>query len=158
MFVCVCMCINGCYRPKSRGGIILSNLLSAGLGISRMLEASLSSLLSSFSFRLPNGSFCFTLSLSLSSALIQTVSISAWCSNFVFPHSLSLPLSLTSLRFSLVSQQSKAAFIRKWLWLWITYWPVMKGFKRGGEEKQRRKKEEMGHYQKLAHNSCCSFN
>lgn len=61
---CICVCINGCYRPKSRAGIILSNRLSAGLGISGMLEASLF-LPPLFSVCLPNGSICFTLSTPL---------------------------------------------------------------------------------------------
>lgn len=89
LHICVCLCvyINGCYRPKSRAGIILSNLLSAGLGISRMLGASLS-----------NGSVCFTLShLCLSSDYVNTCLVRKPCLS-----SLLLPLSLTSLHVSLL--------------------------------------------------------
>lgn len=111
--VCLCVCINGCYRPKSRAGIILSNLLSAGLGISRVLEASLSSLLSSFSFHLPNGSGCFTLShLCLNPDCVHTCLVLKSClSSLSLARWLSLPLSLTSLCVSMLCLCLFASFL-----------------------------------------------
>lgn len=43
-----------------------------------------------------------------------------------------------------LSYITAAIFTRNWLWSWVTHYCVMKGWKRAGEEKQRKKRGGVG--------------